>query len=117
MMPLITLSIVSHADSQKVNQLLNSLQKFEDPKHFQLILTDNLGNDLPEVASAEWCSLHITRNKEQLGFAHNHNKAFKLATGKYFAILNPNLEFQAPIFDSLINTLESQHADLVAQKL
>jgi hypothetical protein len=114
----ISLSIVSHADSEKISNLLNSLQNHEqNTKQFQVILTDNLGNDLPEFDSTPWASFHIIRNKKQLGFAQNHNNAFKLATGKYFAILNPDLIFETPIFDSLIDTLEKHQIDLIAPKI
>lgn len=115
---LVTLSIVSHGDSEKIVNLLGSLQKYEpDTKRFQLILTDNLENELPNFDSMPWATMHVIRNKKQLGFAKNHNNALKLATGKYFAILNPDLIFEAPIFDSLIHVLEKHQADLIAPKI
>lgn len=115
---LISLSIVSHGDSEKISSLLASIKKNEsDTQRFQLILTDNLGNDLPDFESTPWASFDMIRNKKQLGFAQNHNHAFKLATGKYFAILNPDLIFEAPIFDSLLNTLEKHQVDLITPKI
>ena len=116
--PLISLSIVSHGDSEKIIQLLSSLQKHEqDTKRFQLIFTDNLGNDLPNFDSAPWASLHVIRNRRKLGFAKNHNNAFELSQGKYFAILNPDLIFEAPVFEQLINDLNTYQADLIAPKI
>jgi len=117
MKDLITLSVVSHGDTGKINNLLNSLQRCEDTKHFQLVLTDNLKNNLPDFDPAPWASLQIIRNDHQMGFAKNHNKAFELAQTKYFAILNPDLLFEAPVFDSLINNLEMYNADLIAPKI
>jgi len=113
--PLVTLSIVSHGDADKVHNLLASLQMHEpDTSQFQLILTDNLGDDLHEFDSSPWASLHILRNNRQAGFAKNHNKAFQLANGKYFAILNPDLIFEHPVIDSLIDSLHTHRADLIA---
>lgn len=104
--PLLTLSIVSHGSTDTLHTLLASLQHHEaNPRRFRILLTDNLRNDLPDFDPAPWHSLHIIRNPAPLGFAHNHNNAFQLAQGEWFAILNPDLVFERPIFDSLIQRL------------
>jgi len=114
----ITLSIVSHGDADKIRYLLTSLKKHEpDTSRFQLIITDNLKDDLPEFDLTPWGSLQILRNEHQLGFAENHNNAFEVAHGKYFAILNPDLIFERPIFDGLIARLHDQQADLIAPQI
>ncbi len=113
--PLITLSIVSHGDAEKVDSLLASLQRYEsDPAQLQVILTDNLGNDLPEFDPAPWASMRILRNERQQGFACNHNRAFEVSQGKYFAILNPDLIFEKPVFEKLTASLHAHRADLIA---
>jgi len=111
---LITLSIVSHGDENKIGHLLASLQKHEQTKYFQLILTDNLKDNLPDFDPSPWASLHILRNDHQIGFAQNHNRAFQIAQGRYFAILNPDLIFDHPIFERLITNLHHHQADLIA---
>jgi N-acetylglucosaminyl-diphospho-decaprenol L-rhamnosyltransferase len=113
--PLLTLSIVSHGSAATIQTLLNSLQQHEaDPQRFRILLTDNLRNDLPEFDPTPWHSLHILRNQNQLGFAHNHNNAFQHAQGEWFAVINPYLVFERPIFDSLIQRLTGQPDSLLA---
>jgi N-acetylglucosaminyl-diphospho-decaprenol L-rhamnosyltransferase len=114
----LTLSIVSHGDVEKIHRLLASLERSE-PRHvnFQLIITDNLQDDLPDLNPATWGQLHILRNRKAQGFAENHNRAFELSQGKYFAILNPDLIFERPIFDQLINSLQTHNADLIAPQI
>lgn len=113
--PPITLSIVSHGDAEKVGNLLASLQKSENGlDQFQVILTDNLGNDLPEFDPTPWASMRILRNERQQGFARNHNRAFEVSQGKYLAILNPDLIFEKPVFEKLTTSLRAHRADLVA---
>jgi len=111
---IITLSIVSHGDADKIAHLLGSILKHEPDAsaRFQLILTDNLFSDLPDFDPTPWASLQIIRNQRQLGFAHNHNNAFALAQGKWFAILNPDLLFERPTFDRLLNRLQD-HPDTI----
>ena len=116
--PFITISVVSHGDSEKIPHLLASLQRQEpDATRFQLIVTDNLQNELPDLDPSPWASIQILRNDRQLGFAENHNNAFELATGKYFAILNPDLIFEQPIFAGLITRLHDHDADLIAPQI
>jgi len=116
--PFISLSIVSHGDAGKIKELLSSIQEHEpDTKRFQIILTDNLGDNLPEFDPVSWASLQILRNKKQQGFAYNHNHAFELAQGEYFAVLNPDLVFERAVFDKLLATLHSYNADLIAPQI
>jgi N-acetylglucosaminyl-diphospho-decaprenol L-rhamnosyltransferase len=115
---LITLSVVSHGNTEKIGMLLASLQRHEpDTKRFQLILTDNLKNDLPEFDPSPWAALQILRNDRPRGFADNHNRAFESASGEYYAILNPDLIFEEPVFDGLKTSLHTHVADLIAPKI
>jgi len=116
--PLITLSIVSHGDGNKLAHLLTSLQTYETGmERFQVILTDNLGNDLPDFDAGSWESLQILHNKQQHGFAYNHNRAFEIAKGQYFAVLNPDLVFDNAIFDKLLSLLHSHNGNLIAPQI
>jgi len=116
--PLVTISIVSHGNAEKINFLIASLRKYEnDTTRFQLILTDNLRNNLQDIDPSPWASLHILRNINPIGFAKNHNQAFKIARGRYFAILNPDLIFEQPVFDQLITSINNHQADLIAPKI
>ncbi|MCZ2126220.1 MAG: glycosyltransferase [Anaerolineales bacterium] len=112
--PRITLSVVSHGDADKIARLLASVRKHENAANFQILITDNLKDDLPSFDSANWQELQILRNDRPLGFAENHNRAFALAHGEYFAVLNPDLIFTQPVFESLINSLNAASLDLIA---
>lgn len=116
--PLITLSVVSHGNKEKVGELLASLQRREsDTKRFQLIITDNLKDDLSDFDPSPFASLKILHNDQPRGFAENHNRAFEFASGEYYAILNPDLIFERPVFDGLITSLHAHDADLIAPQI
>jgi GT2 family glycosyltransferase len=110
----VTLSIVSHGDAKKVEQLLESLKRYEQTDRFQIIVTDNLKDDVSELGGSEWQSLTLIRNQKPLGFARNQNQAFQYSVGEYFCVINPDVHFKQEIFVSLIGWLESGHADIVA---
>lgn len=112
--PILTVSIVSHGDADKVIRLLESLHRFEAAKRLQIILTDNLGTNLPDVDPAGWAGLTILRNQQPAGFARNHNQAFRHTQGDYFVVLNPDVVFIEPIFETLISSLKTKGIDLLA---
>jgi len=112
--PLVSISIVSHGDLALLQALLSSLTQHEQADCLQLILTDNLGTDLPEFDALPWHSLKILRNRQFQGFAKNHNTAFPIAQGKYFCIINPDVLFVQSVFQSLMKGLDSGQGDIAA---
>lgn len=112
--PLISLSIVSHMDAYKVFRLLKTLHIHEQSKRFQLILTNNMANNLIEIDETLWADIKVIHNQRPLGFAQNHNRAFLLAQGDFFCVLNPDVIFKEPVFELLTSALDAQKADIIA---
>jgi len=112
--PWVAISIVSHGDAEKIVSLLESLNSQEHISRFQIILTDNLGTDLPVFDSHTGSSIEVIRNKHAKGFASNHNHAFQLSRGNFFCVMNPDVIFHKAVFDRLIELLETGTADLIA---
>jgi N-acetylglucosaminyl-diphospho-decaprenol L-rhamnosyltransferase len=112
--PEVTLSIVSHGDAEKVERLLGSLSSCEKNIQFQVILTDNLGNNLPTFDGFAKIPLTLIRNQRPRGFASNHNQAFRMAKTNYFCVLNPDVFFEQEVFGNLIALLDTAKADIVA---
>jgi N-acetylglucosaminyl-diphospho-decaprenol L-rhamnosyltransferase len=112
--PWVTISIVSHGDADKIASLLEDLNSHERITRFQIILTDNLGTNLPAFDDFSEASIHVIRNQRPCGFACNHNRAFQLANADYFCVLNPDVLFHESVFDHLITLLEKGITDLVA---
>jgi len=109
--PLITVSVVSHGNAREVEQLLESLIQHEQGEKLQILVTDNLSNDVPEM---EYENCTVLRNKEPKGFAHNQNVAFRHARGDYFCVLNPDIVFVQSVFDRLVARIDTGHTDIVA---
>jgi GT2 family glycosyltransferase len=112
--PLVSVSIVSHGDGEAVRSLLASMRAHEVSDRLQLILTDNLGHDLPQLEDDGWDSVSIIRNDRPQGYARNHNSAFRLARGEYFCVVNPDVVFIEPLFRPLILRLEMASAAIAA---
>ena len=97
----------------EVLRLLESIQRFEQASSIQVIITDNLGHEFPEIDHSPWASLTILRNERNKGFASNQNRAFQSANGKYFCVINPDVLFEQEVFSLLIRLLETGQADIV----
>jgi len=112
--PLISVSIVSHRDGDQLQVLLESLATHEPAERIQLLVTDNLGHDLPEIQPASWHSVVMLRPARPRGFASNHNAAFQSATGPFFCVLNPDVIFEGSVFLRLIQRLDQGKGHIVS---
>ncbi len=111
---LVTISVVSHGNTQELKYLLSSLLEHEDVGRMQLIVTDNLDHDLPDLDGSVWGDFLLIRNPRPQGLARNHNLAFRKARGRYFCVLNPDVVFIQNIFPPLIRHLEANAGIIVA---
>ena len=113
-LPLLSISVISHGDGQKLPALLESLARHERGERLQMIVTDNLRDNLPPMDPGPWHSLTLLRNRSPRGFAANHNAAFRLAGGEYFCVLNPDICFIEPILERLIGRIRGGEAGIAA---
>lgn len=95
--PLVSLSVVSHGQSQLVANLLSDLEHLET-RDFEVIVTVNLPEDTAVFANRPY-PVKILTNEAPKGFGANHNAAFQHASGDLFAIANPDI--RAPHLDLL----------------
>lgn len=112
--PLITVSVVSHGNGDALQLLLESLRRYEQAELIQLVVTDNLGTDLPAVPRGQWHSLIMIRNDQPQGYGRNHNAAFERSEGKYFCVVNPDACFIEPILRALSQLLQAGGGHIVA---
>lgn len=94
--PAISLSVVSHGQGRLVAALLGDLAQpdWHGDYTFEVILTINIAepeNWLPDPVPFP---MTIVRNDTARGFGTNHNAAFKIARGAYFAVVNPDIRLE-----------------------
>jgi hypothetical protein len=59
----------------------------------QVIVIDNASSDdSPEMVRAEFSSVRLVANAENVGFAAANNQGMKLCNSKYYLLLNPDTE-------------------------
>ena len=99
----LTISIVSHGQSELILPLLKKLTEFK--KSFEKIfITINIPENIKPLLNLENSKIKYIFNKYPKGFGENHNQAFKKCNSKYFCIMNPDIRIEKNIFNDLIKT-------------
>lgn len=113
---LVSLSIVSHAQTALVESLLGDLVGCDSPALAHLIVTLNTADEpMPRVPEPLAARTQIVRNARPRSFAANHNAAFGSCTTPWFALLNPDLRLPVDPFRPLLAAAQPRDALLAPQ--
>lgn len=108
----VTVSIVSHGQGQLVAALLKDLACCSDLS--AIVLTLNIPEDDIPCPPSLRSRLRVIRNVRPLGFAANHNQAFRFCEGSLFAVLNPDIRLREDPFPQLARALDSSSGGVIA---
>jgi N-acetylglucosaminyl-diphospho-decaprenol L-rhamnosyltransferase len=109
----VSVSIVSHGQIDLVSALLRDLDSLCTDTRLEVILTLNLPENVPSEDAFSW-PLSVVRNVLPKGFGENHNRAFGLATGHFFCVLNPDVRLNKNPFPVLLSHLKKGKSGLAA---
>src|SRR4051812_27213336 len=102
--PLITVSVVSHAQNELVNQLLPDLARHGSEK-LHILVTENVPDSRALELPAKVTVDRIV-NAVPKGFGVNHNAAFACCRTEYFCVANPDIRLPSDPFVQLRSTLD-----------
>ena len=96
-----------------LKSMLASIYGENQPKTpFEMIYVDNCSTDgSVEYIKANYPQVKVIVNTEPLGFGENNNKGVFASTGKYIAIINPDIVMHPGSLDKLFDFAES-HPDV-----
>lgn len=105
--PLLSLSVVSHGQIELVHQFLDDLRLrcYENGPSFEVILTMNLPERIPFRLDDYPYPIRLVSNSQPKGFGANHNAAFAMARGEYYAVINPDIRLPENPFPVLLMAL------------
>lgn len=109
MVPMITVSIVSHGHGAMLPSLIDQLLACSQID--QVIITLNISEQVP---IAERARVKVIKNNSLKGFGSNHNQAFQLCNSEFFCVLNPDISFQSNPFSALLEAAFSEKVGLLA---
>lgn len=105
----VSLSIVSHGQGRLVANLLDDIAtgEWSNGFPFEIIVTLNIPEDEVWLDRAWPFPLKTLRNERPKGFGANHNQAFHVARGEFFAVVNPDIRLGRFRIAELIRALDS----------
>lgn len=104
---MISISVVSHGQGDLVGRVLADLAGFVDATRFEVILTKNIPERLPFSVEDLPYPVKIVENVSPKGFGANHNAAFRLAAGRGFCVMNPDIRLNDNPFPALLGCLDN----------
>ncbi len=107
---MISVSIVSHQQVAMLDLLLEDLRCCASD--IEVIITHNVVEH-PCAVCNEFRHVIINNNSPK-GFGANHNAAFKVSSGKFFCVLNPDIRLTVNIFPRLIELARDSGVGVVA---
>ncbi|WP_200385790.1 glycosyltransferase [Rhodocyclus tenuis] len=110
--PPITASVVSHGQGKLVAGLLRDLALCPDVS--AVVLTQNVPEDDIPCPESLRSRLRVIRNETPLGFAANHNQAFRFCESPMFAVLNPDIRLTGDPFLQLALALKMTGGGVIA---
>jgi Predicted glycosyltransferases len=95
LIPNASVIIVSFNTKNVLRDCLHSLYAASLVKLVEVIVVDNASHDgSADMIEAEFPNVRLLRSTTNLGFAAANNLAFKIATGRYFVLLNPDAQLE-----------------------
>ncbi len=97
-----------------VAELLNDLNHWCGSHRCEVILTLNVPETVFFNLAGYSFPIVMHANPHPMGFGANHNQAFKLSSGQYFCVLNPDIRLDSDPFPALLSGLRDPGVGVVA---
>lgn len=100
-----------------VVQFLDDLQAQCSAECIEIIVTRNIPENHDFNPDKFIFPFRLIDNPSPKGFGANHNAAFKIATGDYFCVLNPDIRLKENPFPALIALAQQTAVGVVAPRI
>ena len=105
----VSIVILSWNDKRFLRECLDSLSNTATSRPMEIIVVDNASSDgSPEMVEAEFPSVRLVRNRENLGFPKGNNIGVQMSRGKYVCLLNSDIRVIDGCLEALTDYMESQ---------
>lgn len=112
--PCVTIVIVNYNSKELLRPLVDSINRSSSRYSFEIIIVDNHSSDgSKELILNEIPDVIFIENSRNIGYAAAVNRGIRCGTGKYFFILNPDVQLCKGTLDKMVNYMEN-HNDVGA---
>ncbi len=108
---LVSVIVVNYNTGDIMRECIESLYSIEDSGKFELIIVDNNSPDNSRETAGQLAkrfpNVSTVFNTEKVSFSEANNIGFRHARGEFILIMNPDIIFTMPCFESLKSSLRS----------
>lgn len=109
--PFVSIVIVNYNVKELLEACLRSIFLYKDDIPTEVIVVDNASHDDSlSMIHAHFPQVKTIGNKHNLGFPAANNQAFRIATGKYIFMLNPDTELQKGSLKKMLDKMEEDNS-------
>ncbi len=106
---------VTWNSAQHIAQQIDSVKRAFVGRKYQHIIIDNNSTDATaKIIATQFPEVTLVKNNVNVGFAAANNQALRLATGKYFLFLNPDMVVSAESLVAMEKYLDSNNRVAIA---
>lgn len=115
----LSIIILNYKSKGLLRQCLRGILKSPIKSSYEIIVVDNASNDgTPAMISAEFPTIRCIASPINTGFGQGNNLGIKVSSGRYVAIMNPDLAILDNALDRLVAYLDThQDVGIVGPKL
>lgn len=109
----LSIVIVTYKSRDSIPECVRSLLQSVQGLSCEVIVVDNASEDgVADYIRKEFHEVTVVENEENEGFARALNRGVSIATGRYLAILNPDIRLDLGTLKALLNRLK-EHPDSI----
>ena len=99
--------IVTFNSAKTIVDCLSSIIQADSNSQIEIIVVDNVSQDgTPALIREQFPNVRLIENRENIGFGAGNNIGVARATGRYLALINPDLSVHQDTLAILINCLK-----------
>jgi GT2 family glycosyltransferase len=102
--------IVNYNTKEVLKECIESVHRFELPGEFEIIIVDNASKDnsaqVIEELKQQYKNIKSIYINELKSFSYANNRGFRISSGDYILIMNPDIIFESPLLGRLTDYLK-----------
>lgn len=108
---MLSITIVNLNTRDLIAGCLSSVNRFTKGISYEIVVVDNGSKDgSVSLIEEKFPEVILIKNSKNEGFAKAQNQAFRVASGKYIAVLNSDTQLKSNAFGKMIQVLERHEA-------
>jgi GT2 family glycosyltransferase len=107
---MVSIIIVNYNTGKVLKECIESVNRFENSRDFEIIIVDNFSHDESKNIIIELCKLNKNVSSvfldNGISFSGANNAGIKASSSDYILVMNPDIIFTEPVLEKLVHQFE-----------